>query len=131
MSSFYCGKNIWWNMCKDWNGECDKSRVKIMSGAGFVRNYKLNSEGYNDEISRILIGPYDAATLGAINIYRNVDCRGPSARVYWNPEDPEGGQYNKSDLARMGYDAASGSSIQVPKGYMANLYINDGLNGEY
>lgn len=97
-SSFYCGKNTWWNMCRDYDGECDQDPKHISSGAGFVRNYDMDVHDWNNTLSRIQMGPYVAETLGAVNLYRASNCIGNSARVYWNPDDLDAGQYSLENL---------------------------------
>ena len=84
-------------------------------------------DNWNDEIEGFHIGIYDAWEMGAINLYSAKDCEGPSARVYYNPDDVNGGQYNLEDLQKMGYSDNSADSIQVPEGYTAYLYNDKGL----
>jgi len=129
-SSFYCGKNVWFNFYRDWEG-MEEDKDHIMSGAGFIRNRNMDVNNWDNTLSRVRMGPYYPEEIGAVNIYRHVECYGNSARLYWNPDDPEGGQYNLDDMKRMGYSDNTASSIQVPKGYQAYLYKDNGLNGDY
>ena len=85
-------------------------------------------DSWNDQIEGFHIGIYDAWEMGAINLYSSKDCEGPSARVYYNPDDVNGGQYNLEDLQKMGYTDNSADSIQVPEGYTAYLYGGSGFN---
>ena len=127
ISSYYCGKSIWYNFCKDSGGECSGSRIS--SGAGHTKNHML-ADGFGDSISSVKIGPYDANVMGAVTMFHNWDCHESSARVYWNPEDPDGGQYILDDLKLMGFENDTISSIQVPRGYTALLYNDNGFVAE-
>ena len=99
ITSFYCGKNVWFNFYRDQTGN-ENEKDHIMSGAGFIRNRSMDVNNWNDTLSKFRIGPYDANEMGAINIYRAYDCYGNSARLYWNPDDPEGGQYTLEDMKK-------------------------------
>ena len=68
--------------------------------------------------------------MGAVTIYNEHGCYGPSARLFWNPEDPEGGQYYLSDLEKAGVPNNWSSAIRVPQGYTAILYDHDGFGAE-
>merc|ERR1739844_845818 len=68
--------------------------------------------------------------MGGVTFYERDDCRGPSARLYWNPLDLDGGQYNNEDVVEAGLEDNTVSSVQVPRGYTAILYYKDGLNNE-
>ena len=95
ISSFFCGKNVWYNFCTGYGGECGYR--DILSGAGFHKNNELYDfwdwGNHDNKLSSVKIGPYDAGIMGAVTLYRNHHCKGKSARLFWNPEDPEGGQY--------------------------------------
>ena len=128
-SSFQCGKNTWFNFIKDKNHhEEDDVLVwgRVMSGAGHLKNYDVNQGGWSDTISRVQLGYYDALTMGAVNVYDSTGCDGPGARLYYNPDDIDGGQWNLSDIKKLGLNNNTASSIQVPEGYTAYLY---GWNG--
>ena len=73
------------------------------------------------------LGPYDADEMGGVTFFERDDCRGPSARLYWNPLDLDGGQYNLDDLEAAGLEDDTVSSVQVPRGYTAILYKHDGF----
>ena len=67
--------------------------------------------------------------MGAVTMFKHSDCVGKSLRVYYNPNDPVGGQYNIEDLEALGMENDSISSIMVPKGYTAYLYDEGGFTG--
>ena len=69
--------------------------------------------------------------MGAVTLYGQHGCNGPSARLFWNPEDPEGGQYYWSDLDKAGAANDTISAIQVPRGYVAILYHHDSFTSEF
>ena len=125
LSSYYCGKNVWYNFCKGTGGNCTGS--SLSSGAGHTKNYRLDGQSFNDNVESVKLGPYDGNVMGAITLFANWDCRGSSARVYWNPEDADGGQYILDDLEEAGLEDNTVSSIQVPRGYVAILFRHDGF----
>ena len=65
--------------------------------------------------------------MGAVNIYRGVDCTGQSGRFYYNPDDRNGGQYYQGNLGKAGLGDNEAQSIQVPEGYTAYLYKYNGF----
>ena len=78
-----------------------------------------------------MIGPYDANVMGAVTLFRDTKCSGTSARLYWVPWDlSNAGQYMQDDLELAGGLNDTISSLQVPKGYTAILYGDDGFVNE-
>ena len=68
--------------------------------------------------------------LGAVTVFDNFNCSGNNVRFYWNPNDPDGGQYTYNDIREAGLRNDSVSSILVPPGYTAKLYKHDGFYPE-
>ena len=130
-SSFMCGKHTWFNFVKDKNHDAQAEVLqygRVMSGAGNTKNNNINIYDWTDTLSRVQLGYYDALTMGAVNVYNSYGCDGPSARLYYNPDDIDGGQWNLGDMKKMGLDSDTASSIQVPEGYTAYLYGGSGFN---
>ena len=128
LSSYYCGKNVWYNFCKGTGGGCSGS--DLSSGAGHAKNLLLDGESFHDNVESVTLGPYDGNVMGAITLFDQADCRGSSARLYWVPWDIDGGQYILDDLEVAGMEDNTVSSIQVPRGYTAILYKHDGFDEE-
>ena len=68
--------------------------------------------------------------MGAITVFDHYNCFGQNTRFYWNPRDPDGGQYFQRDLHRAGLRNDVVSSILVPRGYTAILYTHYGFDAE-
>ena len=95
IDSYYCGKNVWYNLCDSDNpADCD-TQTPIASGAGHMRNPKIS---WGDRLSIVTMGPYDSTIMGAVTLFYDDYCTGNSARLYWNPDDPVGGVYNARDM---------------------------------
>lgn len=126
MSSYYCGRNVWYNMCRHGPGNCTGENLN--SGAGHHRNPDLrgtnNGEGtdFDDTMTYMEMGPYDPSEVGAINLFRFGHCHGRVTRAYYNPEDPVGGRYNGEDLEALGMITNDITSLMLPKGYWVHLY---------
>lgn len=128
LSSYYCGKNVWYNFCKGTGGSCSGS--SLSSGAGHTKNHIFDGQSFNDNVESVTLGPYNGDIMGAITLFASWDCRGSSARLYWVPWDADGGQYILDDLEAAGMEDNTVSSIQVPRGYTAILYRHDGFDEE-
>ena len=137
MSSYYCGKNVWYNMCRHGPNDCT-GVYNVNSGAGHHMNYDLGAflqnasyhVGFEDEMSYMMMGPYEPSEVGAINLFQFKGCTGKVTRVYWNPNDPVGGRYNGEDLRALGVSMNDITSIMLPKGYYAALYNTDDFVNE-
>ena len=68
--------------------------------------------------------------MGAVTVFEHYNCYGQSNRFYWNPNDPDGGQYFKGDIYRSGLRNDVVSSLVVPRGYTVVLYNGYGFDGE-
>ena len=126
MSSYYCGKNVWYNMCRHGLENCTGENLN--SGAGHHRNPYL--KGFDNEMTYMEMGPYDPSEVGAINLFRFGDCHGRVTRAYWNPDDLVGGRYNGVDLHALGMDANDTFSFMLPKGYWVHMYDDGDLWNE-
>ena len=139
VSSYYCGKNVWYNMCNT-RSLCDYGNRN--SGAGHHKNSDMNGvsgdSDFNDKASWMEMGPYDPSDVGAVTLFRFSKCHGRATRVYWDPNDIVGGQYTFDDLNEIGMLPEDISSVMVPKGYKLDMYSDNGLwnwfdwfDGEY
>ena len=91
VSSYYCGKNVWFDFCNDEIGSFCKNPQNFNSGAGHMRNYGIRF--LNNHMSSAILGPYDPAEVGAVTLFEDIDCSGASARFYWNPASLENGTF--------------------------------------
>merc|ERR1711953_742906 len=66
LSSYWCGKNVSYDFCDDYWGDC--AGDKGVSGAGNVMNPRF---GNNDKTDRIRMRYYDAAARGAATLFRD------------------------------------------------------------
>ena len=56
MSSWWCGKNVSWNMCTGTSGDCLNTHGS--SGAG---NGRSPQTGHNDNVDRVFLRHYDSS----------------------------------------------------------------------
>lgn len=66
VSSWWCGKSVKYKHCNNTSGSCDE--LNGMSGAGNIMNYEA---GQDNQMSRVLLEPYNAAVQGSITTFRN------------------------------------------------------------
>ena len=94
MSSYHCGRNVWYDMCDDYLTTDDTTTAPTdecwgkngVHGAGHMWNPSLGS-GWQDRMTTLVLGPYDPAILGAAILYKDDNCTGRASRFYWNPRD--------------------------------------------
>ena len=65
MSSYYCGKNVWYNMCAGAKEHCYANNLN--SGAGHHKNPRAKT--FDDEMSWMEMGPYDPSDVGAVTFF--------------------------------------------------------------
>ena len=135
VSSYICGKNVWFNMCR--HGEDSCYEYDLLSGAGHHKNPDIgqsSEEDFDNEITYMEMGPYEPSDVGAITLFEDPHCQGHATRVYWIPPTDEnitiGGYYNSWDLRVLGMSKETKSSIMVPKGYKVDLIKGWGLETE-
>ena len=129
VSSYYCGKNVWFDFCNGGVGSNCKGSQRFNSGAGHMKNFAIRYLG--NQMSSAILGPYDPREVGAVTLFEDEDCSGASARFYWDPESLENGTfYNNEDLKYAGMRDNTLSSVMVPKGYTVELYRHAGFYGE-
>ena len=127
LSSYICGKNVWFDFCKDMLGSCQNGD-NVNSGAGHTRNYAVRH--MNNKASWVRMGPYDPRQIGAVTLFEDGDCSGASGRFYWDPEtESSGTYYNIEDLYYGGMRDNTMHSVMVPKGYTLELYDGYGFYG--
>ena len=84
----------------------------------------------NNSMSNAILGPYDPSLLGAVTLFEGPECSGASGRFYWDPDtDGFGTFYNNMDLYYGGMRNNRMSSFTVPKGYIVELYGDNGFSG--
>ena len=83
VSSYVCGKNVWYDLCSDGIGSNCTGSARVNSGAGHVFNYVINY--LNNHASSVILGPYDPHEIGAVTLFEDWNCSGSSARFYWDP----------------------------------------------
>ena len=128
VSSYICGKNVWFDFCKDGPGRNCAGGDRSVRGAGYMRNYAIRH--LNNSLDLAVLGPYDARDIGAVTLFEDYDCSGASGRLYWDPEGPASGtMYNVEDLHYGGVRNNNMQSLLVPKGYTVELYEHDGFTG--
>ena len=128
MSSYICGKNVWYDFCNDRNGENCGGRSRKTSGAGHI--YNMAVRHLDNAASSIILGHYDPREIGAVTIFEGHECSGASTRFYWDPYDGDAGtHYSWEDIEFAGLRDNTFSSIAVPKGYVAELFTEPGFYG--
>lgn len=99
IDSWYCGKNVWYDMCRHPDTSNCTYKDLVSSGAGHIKNPDID---WGDQMSSVILGPYDPQKIGAVTLFHHNECHGNSARFYWNPDDPNGGVYNHRDMQKAG-----------------------------
>jgi len=118
--SFSCGKNVKLSMCNHRWDECDTRG----SSSGRVKNADIGGLLEN-KLSSVKIEPYDMKGHGAVNLFRSQHCAGVQASFEYTGS--EGNTvYTTWDLAQAGAGDDMISSVQVPSGYVLELYKLDG-----
>jgi len=127
-SSYICGKNVWYDFCRDGVGrDCHNGDLRN-SGAGYVRNHAIRH--MDNRLSTAILGPYDPREIGAVTLFEDALCSGASARFYWDPESSSSGTfYNEEDLYFGGFRNNHMESFLVPKGYSVEFYDGHGFYG--
>ena len=128
LGSYICGKNVWFDFCKDGLSSCHNGD-NVNSGAGHTRNYAVRH--MDSRASYVVMGPYDPRQIGAVTLFEDNDCSGASGRFYWDPETASSGTYyNYEDMYYGGMRNNSMHSFMVPKGYTVELYDGHGFTGD-
>ena len=122
VDSWYCGKKIAYNFCSEFEGDDCSTASNGNSGAGTAR---APSMGNGDELTTLLIWPYDGAKQGAIIVFRDNDCSNSTGRFYANTDPNMYAEYTKSELERHNIENDEIDSVMVPYGYSVDLYEDD------
>ena len=72
MQSFICGKNVWYDFCNDDNEYDCYGAENSHSGAGHMRNQKINY--LENKASLLIMGPYDPRQIGAVTLFEDSSC---------------------------------------------------------
>ena len=91
VSSYICGKNVWYDFCNDGPGKNCSGADRVNSGAGYVRNYAIRH--LDNKLDLAILGPYDPREIGAVTLFEDSDCSGASGRFYWDPESSASGTF--------------------------------------
>ena len=117
LSSYWCGKNVSYDFCDDYWGDC--AGDKGVSGAGNVMNPRF---GNNDKTDRIRMRYYDAAARGAATLFRDNHCQHEAGRFYADEDPTHTAKYNKEQMKDHNMNNDAASSIRVPYGYSVKLW---------
>ena len=82
MSSWWCGKNVSYDLCVNTSGTCAKD--KGISGAGNARSPQA---GHNDSLDHVIMRHYDASEQGAVTLFGGANCTLYAGR-FDTPSDP-------------------------------------------
>ena len=107
-----CDRDMW---------ECNHKNIS----SGFVRNPYIG-DWMEDKLTSIKIEPYNHWAGGA-NLYEGEYCDNKFA-TFWR-WDQDGEAYTAWDMEQQGMPQTAASSIQVPGGFVVDLYDIDGLRG--
>ena len=124
VSSYWCGKNVAYDFCDKYYGDC--AGETGMSGAGHVMNRKF---GHNDKADRIRMRYYDAAERGAAMIFRDKNCEHDAGRFYADPNTAHTAKYTTGQMEANHIKDGYASSIMVPYGYTVRLWTESGFTG--
>lgn len=124
LSSYWCGKNVSYDFCDKYYGDCDGD--KALSGAGNVMNPKF---GHNDMTDRVRMRYYDAAERGAATLFRDNHCQHDTGRFYADPDPTQTAKYTKGQMEAHNMKNDKASSIMIPYGYSVKLWTDNGFSG--
>lgn len=69
-----------------------------MNGTGGAGNVMSAQIGYNDDMDRLFLQPYDAAKSGSVTAFHDADCKGVSGRFPSADNPREIAYYNNSAM---------------------------------
>ena len=126
-SSFWCGKNVSYQMCDvwAWAGSCDY--VSTGTGAGNIKNPYMWP---HESLSYMTLKPYDQAKQGAVTIFTDYNCKNNYAALFAPESLTIRGEYTKDDVSRIGVRCDTVSSMKIPFGYAIDLYDYDSFGGD-
>ena len=128
MSSYICGKSVWFDFCIDPNSYKCYNGDRTNNGAGHIRNNAVRH--LDNRLSIATLGPYDPREIGAVTLFEQANCAGATGRYYWDPESTDSGTfYNQEDLYYGGMRNNRAESVLVPKGYIVELHEGNGFYG--
>lgn len=118
MNSWWCGKNVSYDFCKNTSGSC--KRPDGFSGAGHARSPDIGSGNRND-LSRVVLRHYDPAVTGAVTLYRIHDCQNDLARFMADENSHRPAEYTKEMIQDV-FENNALSSVMIPYGYSLHIY---------
>ena len=124
--SYWCGQKVSYSFCKDYKND-DCSGKNAVSGAGNIKNYDMSDDFY---LYSVTMRYYDAKERGAVTLFENKGCAGPSGAFFATQKPSEQALYNTNDLVKGHLADNTVSSVMVPYGYSVQLFENNGFHGE-
>ena len=121
--SFVCGKNTKVTFCDNEFYRCNH----INSSSGRINNPDMG-QWMNNKLSTLKIEPYDVVHRPAANLYNYRDCAGEQAAFEYLGQEGRT-EYTSNDLKDAGLPGDSVSSVRVPRGYVLEVYADDGARG--
>ena len=122
--SFVCGRNAKVTFCDNEFYRC----AHYNSSAGRINNPDMGGWMHN-RLTSLKIEPYDEVNHPAANLFNYRDCAGEQAAFEYEGQEGRT-EYTSSDLEEAGLPRDSISSVQVPSGYVLELYADDGARGQ-
>lgn len=80
--SFWCGKNVEYDLCNDVDGDCGGHLGQ--SGAGNIRSSQM---GHLNSLDRIYMRYYEPTVRGAVTAFLDRDCKNWGGALHV-PENP-------------------------------------------
>ena len=99
----------------------------MTSMSGRITNVDLG-DTMDNKLSSLRIEPYDNRQHGAATVFSKYDCRGRTSSFEFTGLETKTKYFTK-DLNDLGIEDESVSSVMVPRGYVVELYENDGQGG--
>ena len=126
VDSWYCGKNIAYDFCDD-NVSEDCSHGNGESGAGTSRNPET---GHGDDLTGLILGPYDSAKRGAIVVFRDSNCTDTTGRFFAHENPNMMAEFTKADIEFHNTENDDIDAVMVPYGYAVDLFSDDNFSGD-
>ena len=128
VSSWWCGKNLTYDICNEGAIGSDCSNGAGESGAGNAKNPVV---GRNDSMKWANLGLYDPSVRGAVTAFKDYDCTNASGRFYASADSQTSREeYTDKDLVANNLCSDCLSAVMVPEGYSVILYANADLSGD-
>lgn len=127
VSSYWCGKDISFDLCFD---DPNTGNCRNYNGVGGAGNQRISLMGGNDKMRYYWLYEYDPIQKGAVTVFNAADCRSFSGRFFAGDAGTTSLSYNMDDMWSEHTKNDTISSVMVPYGYKLKLWDASSLTGD-